>query len=55
MEACAKAVAPLRIAIKEYPVDHMAAFRERFPKLDWDITSDTSIQDYAGLLQNCRS
>jgi len=54
LDVCAKAVAPLRVAIKEYPADPMAAFRARFPELDWDIKANTSIRDYAGLLQKCR-
>eukprot|EP00969_Alexandrium_andersonii_P306305 13540411-Alexandrium_andersonii.AAC.1 len=54
LDACAQAVAPLRVAVKEYPSDPLAAFRERFPQLDWDIKADTSIQEYEGLLQNCR-
>ena len=55
LEACAKAVAPLQVAIKEYPVDSFVSFRKRFPELDWDIKADTSIQEYAGLLAKCRS
>ena len=54
LDTCAKAVALLRVAIKEYPADPLAAFRERFPELDWDIKADTSIREYAGLLQKCR-
>ena len=33
-EACAKAVAPLRVAVKEYPQDPFKYFRTRFPELD---------------------
>ena len=54
LDTCAKAVAPLRVAIKEYPADPLAAFRERFPELDWDIKANASIREYAGLLQKCR-
>ena len=53
-EACAKAAAPLQVAIKEYPSDPFVTFRKRFPQLDWDIKADTSIQEYAGLLAKCR-
>ena len=48
-------MAPLRVAIKEYPQDPLASFRERFPELDWDIKADVSIAEYAGLLQKCRA
>ncbi|CAK0859598.1 unnamed protein product [Prorocentrum cordatum] len=54
LEACSTAVAPLRVAIKEYPTDPFVSFRRRFPELDWDIRADTTIQDYAGLLAKCR-
>ena len=54
LDECAAAVAPLRVAIKEYPTDPIAAFRERFPEHDWDVKADMGIQEYAGLIQKCR-
>ena len=54
LQACAKAVDPLRVAIKEYPQDPFVSFRKRFPELDWDIKADTTIKEYAGLLAKCR-
>jgi len=54
LEACAEAVAPLQVAMKEYPLDPFVSFRKRLPELDWDIKADTSIQEHAGLLAKCR-
>ena len=54
LEACAKAVAPLRVAVKEYPQDPFKYFHTRFPELDWDVKADSTIQEYAGLLAKCR-
>eukprot|EP00969_Alexandrium_andersonii_P082922 3657434-Alexandrium_andersonii.AAC.1 len=54
LDACASAVAPLRVAVKACPSDPMAAFCGRFPELDWDIEADSSIQEYRGLLLKCR-
>ena len=55
LQACAEAVTPLRVAIKEYPSDPFALFRTRFPDFDWNMKSNISIKDYADLLIKCRS
>ena len=52
---CTEAVAPLRVAIKEYPSDPLEKFRFKFPEFDWSVKSDISIKEYAGLVMKCRS
>ena len=54
LEACSKAVAPLRVAIKEYPGDPFQYFRLRFPQYTWDTKADCDVGEYWNLLTECR-